>query len=223
MKMNDYVRDELLHQARLCFRYDEFLQLAPSERINDKLNGERNTLHNFLALWILPKDPVADLIDRKRVIKQLLDWKADINAKDRNDETPLWYAAENHDYDIFPFLLANGAHFRISPNLCPFSLPQIIVSDDDQVEFPIVKLLMMYGANPDDFQEELGSYNDAMYAFYNGILKARKATIAFISLTRKATLLKLVGRDITLLIAKTIYSTRGYPEWSLEEDSMSDE
>lgn len=212
--MDDYIRDELLHQARLHFRYDEFLQLAPSERINDKLNGERTTLHNFLALWVLPKDPVADLIGRKRVIKQLLDWKANINARDHNDETPLWYATENHDYDIFPFLLANGAYFRISPAICPFSLPEIIVSNDDQVEFPMVKLLMMYGANPNDFQEESGSYNDAMHAFYNGILKARKATIAFVRLTKKATLLKFIGKDITLLIAKIIYQTRGEPKWN---------
>jgi hypothetical protein len=78
----------------------------------------------------------------------------------------------------------------------------------------MVKLLMMYGANPNDFQEESGSYNDAMHAFYNGILKARKATIAFVRLTKKATLLKFIGKDITLLIAKIIYQTRGEPKWN---------
>ncbi len=51
----------------------------------------------------------AALWGQKETVKMLLDWGADINARDEKGETPLYKASFRGKWDVVQLLLDNGA------------------------------------------------------------------------------------------------------------------
>lgn len=201
--------------ARLDFDYERFLSLVNPEAINETDYDGYAPLHSFVFFYEQAPDRRYDEIERIKVIKQLLAWKANINQADRSERTPLYRAVENRDDAIISCLLDNKANINVKPNN-RLGLKELACVSEYQGDFPMVKLLMLRGVKLRAFRnagECIEPTND-MKRFYESIQQAREATTIFVRLRTKSPLLKLIGKDITLLIARQIYATRGNPVWS---------
>jgi hypothetical protein len=209
----EYSLGERLRIYCLEFQFDEFLKNVPNDPNEEVDDHERNAFHIFmLPIGSFAKGEV-DICNYERVIDKLLERKANINATDRDGKTPLYYAVQSrHDF-IIPFLLARGATMRYKPKHRQSILQLALFIENAIPKFPMVTTFMLAGAKPEeliDWSEEL---TEPMKKFYEGILRTRQATIVFVGMRKHSPLLKLVGKDIVLLIARTIYSTRGYSVW----------
>lgn len=202
---------------RRGFQYDEFLKLVePGEVFSMSILENMTALHVFLFTCGYPTFVDADTRARMQVIKKLIAMKADINAIDSNGSTPLWNAVACYDHTIIPFLLEQGANPRVQPSGC-LKLSAFACSKEKLISScPIVRQFMLRGIKLEEFhsEDEGIAPNADMVKFYESILEARKAATIFIGLRQKCPLLKLIGKDVMLLIAKTIYQTRGNPVWN---------
>lgn len=216
IKMDDQDKSERLHRLRRTFHYDEFLQsIEPDEVFKVGILGGMNALHLFLFGLSIPTDPKEDTIARTKVIKKLIEMKSDINAVDDYGATPLWNAVSCYDVNIIPFLLEQGADVRKNP---PHSLELCLFACHKEVKIPscpIIKQFMLHGIKLDELYSKNGEIEPTkqMVNFYEKILRVRKVLSVFIGLKSKSSLLKLIGRDCLILIARTIYQTRGQSIW----------
>jgi len=219
--MDNQAKSEELYRLRRTFRYDEFLQsIEPGEVFSLSVIEKMNALHLFLFGLSFPANPKEDTIARINVIKKLIEMKSDINSVDEYGASPLWNAVSCRDINIIPFLLEQGADMRWCPpesgGLCIFAC----IRELDSPNFPIVKQFMLHGIKLEELSD--GKHvtpSEPMVKFYDNILRTRKATILLIGLRQKCPLLKLIGKDCLILIAKTIYQTRGEPVWDQNETS----
>ena len=201
-------------RARSDFDYERFLSLVNPEKINETDLVGLAPLHMFVFFLEQAKDGEQDKIDRIRVIKQLLAWKADINQLDDAGKSPLYHAVENQDVDIIPCLLDNGADMRVKPGRY-IKLPLVACVSEAGESCPMVKLLMLRGVKLDEFYNDVECIRPTklMKRFYESIQQAREAITIFIGARKHGPLLKLIGKDCLILIAKQIYATRGDPVW----------
>jgi hypothetical protein len=213
----EYSLGERLRIYCLEFEFDEFLKNVPNDPNEEVDDYGRNALHIFmLPIGSFAKGEV-DICNYERVIDKLLERKANINATDRDGKTPLYYAVQNrHDF-IIPFLLARGANMRYKPKHRQSILQLALFIENAIPKFPMVTTFMLAGAKPEeliDWSEEL---TEPMKKFYEGILRTRKVACVLIGARKHSPLLKLIGKDCLILIAKTIYQTRGEPVWDQDE------
>jgi len=212
-----------------------FLELIKPEEVNDTIwyedfhddrsirNGE-TPLHIFLYSSAY-QETRKEYLTRVKIIKQLLEWKADINALDESTHSPLYMAVDGQDVAIIPLLLDNGAKFRelpLTPNhfsilTLTYYLEREKGEDETLPEMPMVKMFMLRGARPEEF---LRSGNPTasveMLRFYNSILKTRQVATILVGLWRfkKCPLFSICGKDCILMIARIVYETRGDCVWT---------
>ena len=205
--------------------YDEFWNIISSGHPDDICYSGENALHIILAHPMLMIDPNTPA--RIKIIKQLLEWKVNINVQDVSGETPLYNAVTKRDIDIIPFLLANGANMRIKitpPNgngtATALSYAyRLLESKSEQI--PMLKIFMLHGAKIDEFYGDAPEihanepYNPAVIKFYKSILRARQIATVLVGMHRykRSPLFSICGKDCVSLIAHIIYDTRGGPVW----------
>jgi len=204
-----------------CKRFIDLVTLDRAEGITHyDIYNSSNALHMFICcptqVAINP-----DTATRIKVIKQLLEWKVDINEQDHSGETPLYQAIYNRDVAIIPCLLANGATIRMvtSPyrSADAFTILSLAYNlEAEHDEIPIIKMLMMKGARPGElirFDER--PPNENMMKFYECIFHARRIASILMGMHRykKSSFVSICGKDCISLIARAIYETRGDSIW----------
>ncbi len=212
-----------------------FLELIKPDEVNDTIwyddfhddrnirNGE-TPLHLFLYSSVY-EETREEYLARVKIIKQLLEWKADVNALADSTHSPLYLAVDGQNASIIPLLLENGAKFRMPHQTPPpFSILTLAYylereKGEDEVppEIPMVKMFMLRGARPEEFLR-FGNPTPSveMLRFYDSILKARQVTIILIGIHRykRCPLFLICGRDCISLIARMVYETRGNCVWT---------
>jgi hypothetical protein len=94
-----------------------------------------------------------------------------------------------------------------------------LVEKDDST-IPISKILMMYGAKPEEFAITVDfgvthhSVNPSVPKFYKRIESTRATLTALIGSRQKSPTLRIVGKDIVRYLAKIIYQTRAQDYWA---------
>jgi ankyrin repeat protein len=109
--MDNYARGAAFLNLRFNFRYDDFLKYIADDP-NERFDDDQTALHLLMYENEPPANLEVDNLARKRVIKQLLDWKADIDAADEGGDTPLYMAVCAQNVPIVKFLLEQGANMR---------------------------------------------------------------------------------------------------------------
>jgi hypothetical protein len=230
---------EYLFEAVRRGDYEGFLKLIGPDDINDTvhfgLNHDYAVCNGFNLLQIFVygleyRDSSSDIAGQIKVIKQLLDWKVDINAQNTR-QTALYLAVDGQNTSIVRYLIENGANIRLSNNepeeLTILSLAWYAERDKDEddsykmsiTEMPMVKMFMLKGARPDEFilknNNDTYKANEPMLQFYQGILNAREITTLIIGIHKykKSPLFLIPGKDCIFMIARAIYETRGDFNW----------
>lgn len=209
---------------------DKFMSLVTVDRSNgiirDNIYNGSNALHVFMCcptqVAINP-----DTVARIKVIKQLLEWKVDINSQDDSGHTPLYSAVCNGDVAIIPFLLENGANRRIkvtpvagNGTASATSFAGFIESRSGEI--PMTKIFMLDGAHIDEFFEDAPEAharfprNPIMVKFYECILRARQIATILMGMHKykRSPPVLICGKDCISLIARIVYTTRGDPIWT---------
>jgi hypothetical protein len=234
-KLND--RFPLLIETLENHYHIGFLELIKPEGVNDTIwyddhHDDRSTRNGETPLHLFLYSSAYDetreeYLARVKIIKQLLDWKADINALDESNHSPIYLAVDGRDISIIPLLLDNGAKFRVLPPTpdrfstltLAYYLEKEKGEDEKLPELTMVKMFMLRGARPEEF---IMSYNGAMppstemLRFYDSILKARHIATIMVGIRRykKSPLFLICCKDCISLIAHYVYETRGDSVWT---------
>ena len=112
-------------------------KLNDGKDINDRNELKRHTS----LLHIVSEKNNLDLL------KRLMNYKPDINIRDRLLRTPLFYAAEKSNVEICRYLLENGA----DPNAMDRNNSPLLYWAINFSSLEILKLLFDFGADPDIF------------------------------------------------------------------------
>lgn len=214
--MDNYARGVAFLNLRFNFRYDDFLKYV-AEDPNERFDDDQTALHLLMYENEPPVDLEADLLARKRVIRQLLAWKADIDAADEGGDTPLFMAVCNRNVPIVSFLLELGANMRPERDEDDGLIYQAYyqeTQDKQAVDFPMCKLFMLNGAHLYEFYDHTTKPSDAMQKFYYGILLAKKVATLIVGCSKKSPVLKIVGKHCCILISRMVYQSRAHSIWS---------
>lgn len=152
-----------LHTLARTFKYDEFLECLAANP-NEVFDGQTMALHLFLASEGDRVDPEVDFVKRSRVVQQLLDWKADVNASD-NDVVTIFQAVQIHDARMIGFLLDHGAEMK--------GMRLAAALESDSIDFPMVKEFMLRGASLEDFKSVLSGPTEVMKNFYENLVASK--------------------------------------------------
>jgi hypothetical protein len=210
-KFADSLRFARKHQS-----HHAFLRLVTADNINLRDKDGCSPFYLFVAYGAENIDS-EDLANEIKVMKHLLALKANVNNQSSNGRTPLYEAVRRQVVPVVTFLLENKADMRIGAE-CMISPIRLVCIKED---FPIARLFMMCGAKLEEFENQnispivrLDGPNEEMKQFAARIETAGKSVLAFLSLSKKSQLLKIVGRDVVKYIARLIWETRGRPEWN---------
>src|SRR5438105_7356433 len=99
----------------------------------------RDYLNDDTALHIATKSGEGDI----DIVKELIRFGADVNAKNKNGHTPLKYAVEQNQKEIVVYLLDAGANTEIKDD--SGRTPLFIASS--QLDIPLIDILVSRGAN----------------------------------------------------------------------------
>ncbi len=114
--------------------------------IDSKVEGDDwNYLHMALVSVSLPPSP--------KVVKHLISLGVDVNARDRDDWTPLHFAARTNNYECVELLLDAGADANAPNREGVTPLHQALLTMP--INLNLVSLLLDHGADP--FQEHDGN------------------------------------------------------------------
>jgi hypothetical protein len=205
-------------------RYVTFLKLVTLGQANEIFEDGQTALHIFVETQakVTIKDQRKDRLMRLRVVDKLLAWGADINlAGGPRVATPLQIAVGRRDADMAAHLMSRGAHMRVyseTPKWTPMHYATLVEKDDSTI--PISKILMMYGAKPEEFAITVDfgvthhSVNPSVPKFYKRIESTRATLTALIGSRQKSPTLRIVGKDIVRYLAKIIYQTRAQDYWA---------
>lgn len=222
--MGDEQRGILLRRAVRNNNYQAFLDLVDRSKINQPIYKGKTALLIFVAASRRRNYPPSCIAPREKVIDQLLEWDADINVVAPGVKTVIHQAVLNEDINMVSHLLKRGADMRKTSGklgwTAIWSAFSIEVTDrsDKTVGHPIGELLMLHGAKPEEFRRpNLLPHRESSlqhyHVFHSRLENARHSVVIFVGLRNRSPLLKLVGKDILLQLAKNIYSTRGREFW----------
>ena len=201
--------------------YETFTTLYAKE-LKKCLEYKQNTLHCFMAVIVSENHEVLTPTDIE-LFHAILAAGIDIDATDWQGDTALHYAILKEHVGILKLLLEKKADITIA-NKTGFTPPQqACLLEGWKADFPLCKAFLLKGVKPLAFKvDKYPSSSDGsrIAKFYEGIRVARKVTILFIGLRSKCPLLKLIGKDILLLIAQIIYTTRGEPVWNQSGETI---
>lgn len=170
--------------AALCDNDDElFIRIVTHDHIAVRLDSDGYTLlHECTS---------------SRTVKHLLDMGANENTTSTFGETPLMQALYNRRDDVCTVLLEHGVDVTPSELRIPFV--------NDRVD--MTRLLLTYGAAwPREFRRK---------KWFDNMIKSRDVCVASVVAwlgiysKRRGTLMHCyLGRDISRIIAKLVFSTR---------------
>ena len=210
--------DSELKFAAIHVEYDAFLKLVTPENINLRDQDGYDVFHLFVAYGYDQLDPDNSITEIK-VMKELLVMKATVNTRCIDNSTPLYQAVLRQAAPIVAFLLENKADMRVERRDDYTPIRLACIKEHGRGSFPMCRMFMMCGAKLEEFEAWSGDHygpNEAMKQLSRQIVKARRATLAFLSLNKKSHLLKLVGKDILRYLSELVWETRGRSEWERE-------
>jgi hypothetical protein len=214
--MDNYARGAAFLNLRFNFRYDDFLKYIADDP-NERFDDDQTALHLLMYENEPPANLEVDNLARKRVIKQLLDWKADIDAADEGGDTPLYMAVCAQNVPIVKFLLEQGANMRPARDEDDELVLQAYnqeTQDKQSGDFPMCRLFMLNGAHLYEFHDHTTEPSDAMRKFYYGILLAKEVATLIVGCSKRSPVLKVVGKHCCILIARIVYQSRAHSAWS---------
>jgi hypothetical protein len=189
-------------------KYQEFLKVVGPRGATARLRLGWTPLIIFAAQGGSSADP-----SKIQVVDQLLAWSTDIHAFDQDGHNVLSNAICARNNMLVVHLIKRGANMRskIGTNqLTAIQYAGCYEATGDKI--PICEILMLRGAKPDEFKVN-DMLNENVEKFYARIVSSRRTTTCLLGVRNRSPLLKLVGKDIMLQLAKAIYQTRGGKVW----------
>jgi len=220
--------DSLKYAAK-ADSFRNFLSFVDPTTIDKPLYGGATVLTTFVISSRRLGDAQSDSERnslRMKIVDQLLAWGANINAPGKMGKTALRRAIGRSDVPMVAHLLRRGADMRkVTTNKAwnsirsAFDLEVLTRKPEDRLGYPISELLILHGAKLEEFrvcmterskEEDFQFYTD----FYTRLRNARDSIVILLGVRRRSPLLKLIGKDLVLQLAKDLYSTRGNPVWN---------
>lgn len=196
----------LLVSAAERGEYKTFLGLVTPSKVNEFLVPDYTAL--ILLVEYVRTNDSPEIFP---TIDQLLSWGANINAQNNEGWSALHKATNHQNAKLVAHLLERGANMRLKSRWAD------LTSIQQAFDPGCCELFLLRGAKPQEFAAGCYRRNKTrdghIEKFYTRIVNARRTVTTFLGIYKNCRLLQLVGKDITLQLAKTIYQTRGNLAW----------